>query len=328
MSMRINSVDATIKRNYIQKYRFLINDYEQVKNKQHNSFKFVHQFYKTHNLDRRVFLKYYNRYKQSGKPQDLLPQKRGPRYKSRRFLPYIEQKVIEQRHLGLNRYEIHHVLQKTLKNNTPSASGIYQIFKRNNLNKLKPKMKKSKRQIIKEKAGELGHVDTHHLSKDLVLADRKRRYLVCLIDSCTRIAWAEVVDDIKAITVMFSVLRMTNIINVNFNIQFAELLTDNGPEFGIKNSSIKKEHPFERMLMELGIVHRYTRPYRPQTNGKAERFWRTLNEDLIDSTTFENEEKFKKELEQYIYYYNHERPHQALNGQTPAQVAKNCPRIT
>ena len=36
----------------------------------------------------------------------------------------------------------------------------------------------------------------------------------------------------------------------------------------------------ERMLKELGIKHRYTRPYRPQTNGKIERFWRTLNEDL------------------------------------------------
>ena len=40
------------------------------------------------------------------------------------------------------------------------------------------------------------------------------------------------------------------------------------------------------MLLELGIKHRYTRPYRPQTNRKVERFWRTLNDDLIDGTTY------------------------------------------
>jgi len=73
------------------------------------------------------------------------------------------------------------------------------------------------------------------------------------------------------------------------------------------------------MLEEIGVKHRYCRPYRPQTNGKVERFWRTLNEDLIEGTTFESEEEFKKELEQYIYYYNTLRPHQALGGKTPLE---------
>lgn len=189
-------------------------------------------------------------------------------------------------------------------------------------------MKTSKRQIIKERAGELAHIDAHYLSKDLIVSERKRRYLVCVIDSCTRIAWAEVVSDIKALTVMFSVLRIFNIIDANFNIQFEEVLTDNGPEFGTKTSQAKDEHPFERMLMELNIKHRHTRPYRPQTNGKVERFWRILNEDLIEETTFESIDEFKKELEQYIYYYNHERPHQSLKGQTPWEFAQNCQRIT
>ena len=43
----------------------------------------------------------------------------------------------------------------------------------------------------------------------------------------------------------------------------------------------------ERLLCELGIKHRCARPYRPRTNGKVERFWRTLNEDLLEGTTFE-----------------------------------------
>ncbi|TKB97410.1 transposase, partial [Pedobacter cryotolerans] len=70
------------------------------------------------------------------------------------------------------------------------------------------------------------------------------------------------------------------------------------------------------------IVHRYTRPYRPQTNGKVERFWRTLKEDLIEETDFDTIEELKDELMQYMLYYNQQRPHQGINGKTPAEMAK------
>ena len=79
----------------------------------------------------------------------------------------------------------------------------------------------------------------------------------------------------------------------------------------------------ERMLKELGIKHRYTRPYRPQTNGKIERFWRTLNEDLLEGTTFESVSELKDELQQYLIYYNTQRPHQAMDGKTPLQTLKS-----
>ena len=229
---------------------------------------------------------------------------------------------------GLNRYEIVSILKPKLGQFTPSPSGVYTIIKRYGLNRLTPKMKAHKRKIIKEKAGELGHIDTHHLSKSLIHSESTKRYLVCVIDSCTRIAWAEVVEDIKALTVMFATLKSLNILADHYDIRFKEVLTDNGPEFGTKQSTKKSEHPFERMLMELGIRHRYTKPYRPQTNGKVERFWRTLEEDLMHETTFDSLDEFKEELLHYLYYYNHERPHQALGGIAPVEFAKNCPRIT
>jgi transposase InsO family protein len=325
--MRINSQDQTIKKNYIQKYRFLIGEYEAVVAGEHGRYRYVQDFYKAHDLDRRTFRKYYNRFLQSGNDEDLLPRKRGPRWKVRRILPEIEERILEQRHKGLNRYEIVNVLRGELHEKTPSASGVYQVLRRHGLNRLRSQMKEEKRKIIKLKAGEMGHIDTHYLSKDLIVGDRKRRYLVSIVDSCTRIAWAEMVEDIRSLTVMFAALRMMNILNVNYNIQFQEVLTDNGPEFGTKDSKKKSQHPFERMLEEMGVKHRYTRPYRPQTNGKVERFWRTLNEDLIEGTTFESEEEFKKELEQYIYYYNAERPHQALAGKTPLEYLARL-RIT
>ena len=105
-------------------------------------------------------------------------------------------------------------------------------------------------------------------------------------------------------TVMFSTLRNFNQISSRFGIQFEEVLTDNGPEFGIQTSTKKEQHPFERMLMEMGLKHRYTKPYRPQTNGKVERLWRTLKDDLIDGTTFDSIDHFKDELFQYLVYYN------------------------
>lgn len=326
--MRNNSQDDTIKRNYLQKYQFLIGDYELVKAGKHPQFRFAKDFYAFHNTDRRSFRKYYNRYKQSGKPEDLLPKKRGPKWKTRRPIPYIEHKVKALREKGMNRYEIVHALKPMLKGSTPSPSGVYNITKRQGLNRLTPSMKENKRRIIKEKAGQLGHVDAHHLSKCLITNENKRLYLVCVIDSCTRVAWAEVVEDIKSITVMFAILRCLNILADRYNIRFSEILSDNGPEFGTRESKKKAEHPFERMLIELGIKHRYTRPYRPQTNGKVERFWRTIEEDLLRETTFDSENQLKEELLQYLYYYNHERPHQALNAQIPATFNEKCPRIT
>jgi transposase InsO family protein len=313
--MRRTTEDETLKRNYIQKWRFLISEYELTKAKKHPHFKFVGDFYKHHNTNRQTFLKYYNRYKVERLDCQLLPQKRGPKWKTRRPLPLIEQKVIEERIKGNNRYEIHAILKPKLKSHTPSPSGVYAILRREHLNRLKPKMKANKRQIIKERAGELGHIDCHYLSKDLIVTSTKRYYLVCVIDDYCRVAWAEVVEDIKSLTVMFAALKSINLLHAEYRIQFEELLSDNGSEFCSRNNP--QNHPFERMLLELGIKHRYTKPYRPQTNGKVERFWRTLNDDLIEGTTFESIEHFKDELLQYLLYYNNVRAHQGINGLAP-----------
>jgi transposase InsO family protein len=318
--MRINSSDKTLKNNYIQTYQHLIAEYELVKAKKHVTFKLVKDFYKAHGTCAQTFLKYYARYKQSGDSNDLLPGKRGPRYLTRRAPKEIEELVLIEREKGCNKFEITSILRPLLNDKTPSPSGVYQILKRCGKNKLTKPMKEEKRRIIKEKAGELAHFDCYHLSKDMIANDKKRYYLVAVIDSSTRIAWAEVVEDIKSISVMFAALRCLNHLTEKYSIKFAEALTDNGPEFGPKKSENKLHHPFERMLIELGIKHRYIKPYRPQTNGKIERFWRTLNEDLIEGTYFESIDHFKEELFKYILYYNKLRPHQGIDGKTPEQA--------
>lgn len=327
--MRNNSDDLTLARNYLQKYHFLIGEYEQVKSKSHPRYRFAKDFYQANGIDRRTFLKYYNRFRATGDTNDLLPQKRGPKWKTPRPLPFIEQKVIELRHQGNNKYGTVSILRPRLKKFTPSASGVYNIFRRNNLNRLTPKMQASKRKIIKERAGELGHIDTHYLPKGIVHDQpNKRYYLYGVIDSCTRVAWVELTEDITALTTMFAALRSFNILAGHYNIKFKEVLTDNGPVFGKKGSKSKNNHAFERMLDELDIKHRYIRPYRPQTNGKIERLWRTFEEDLIRGTYFESKEHLKEEILQYLYYYNQERPHQAMNGEPPNKFNQNCQRIS
>lgn len=322
--------DTTIEQNYLRKWRHLISEYELVKSKKHPQFRFVQDFYRLHGLKRQNFIKYYNRYKYSGIYEDCLPQKRGPKYHKRCISEEVEDAIVYHRkEHGLNRYEIHSMLGKICEGPIPSSSTVYNIFKKHSLNRLNPPMKEAKRKIIKEKAGELGHIDCHYLPKNLIENDPKRYYLVALVDSCSRIAWAEVMDDIKSITVMFATLRLINMINVKYKIQFAEVLTDNGSEFGSGPSAKnKQQHPFERMLLELGIKHRYTKPARPQTNGKVERFWRTLNEDLIEGVVFDSMDHFKRELEGFLLYYNELRPHQGINAMTPKKFLESCHRNT
>ena len=316
--MRDNSKDKTVERSFVQKWKFLIREYELVKAGKHPHFRFAQDFYTFHGTNRQTFAKYYNRFLRDRSESALLPLKRGPRWKSRRTIPLIEEKVVKERRKGTNRYEIYAILKPILKDKTPAPSTIYAITRRHRLNRLTKPMQQSRRKIIKTRAGELGHLDTHYLSRDTVLGTKHRYYLVALIDACTRLAWAEVVGDIKSLSVMFATLKSINFLNTEYGIQFEALLTDNGPEMASPRNT--DGHPMERMLKELGIKHRYTRPYRPQTNGKIERFWRTLNEDLLEDTTFESVSELKDELQQYLLYYNTQRPHQALDGKTPLET--------
>ena len=88
------------------------------------------------------------------------------------------------------------------------------------------------------------------MSKDLIATDPTRSSLVCVIDACIRLAWAEVVTDLKSLTVMFSALKSFNLLHQRYQLQFAEVLTDNGSEFAAPRT--KDTHPVERMLLDIG----------------------------------------------------------------------------
>lgn len=313
--------DNTLYRERISRYNDFIIEYERVKNKSHPDFTFVKDWALARKIDKKNFLKYYGRYRQSGKSWDLAPQKRGPKFKSRRPCEELENKVIELRKKGNDKYEIASIISEQKDNIfKPSASGVYNILKRHGLNRMRPEMKEEKRKIIKERMGQLGHIDTHYLSKHILRGQTQKLYVVAIVDDYSRIAWAEIIDNIDSLSVMFGAMKCLNILKAHYHIQFEEIISDNGSEFGNRITKNKMNHPFERLLIEMGVKHRYIQPYRPQTNGKVERLWRTMEEDLIIDTDFDTIEELKEELLQYMYYYNHERPHQGLNGKKPIEM--------
>jgi hypothetical protein len=197
--MRDNSYDRTIERNYLQKWRFLIPEYEAVKAGRSEAFRRVGDFYHHHGTCSQTFRKYYNRYLRSGAEADLLPRRRGPKWRERREPEGIEAEIVAYRHRGMNRYEIHAALRER-RDTLPSLSTIYRVLKRYQLNRRTPAMREEKRRIIKDKLGELGHVDLHQLPRDMFLAPPPATaYIVSLIDSCSRLAWAEVITSKKAL---------------------------------------------------------------------------------------------------------------------------------
>jgi Transposase and inactivated derivatives len=313
----VNLISATL----AKRMQSCIEEYELIKAKKSERFKTVKSFCAYHKFSHQNFMKIYHRYKAQPEQSSLIPQKRGPRFRTRRIDLTIEEQIIAFRRLGNNRYEIREILKQ---NGTfvPSATTIYNVCKRHGLNKLRQAEKQERRKIIMSRIGELVHIDCHQLSKGITIeSSDKTFYLLGLIDDYSRVAWVEVLDDKKALTVMFATLKAFNILKKQYGIEIEAIMSDNGAEFGSGSSSKHKEnHPFERLLIEMQMRHVYTKPYRPQTNGKIERFWKTLKEDFIEDALYQNLDDLKEELLGFLIYYNEHRPHSAIDGKKPVEM--------
>lgn len=303
-----------------------IEEYEAIKRKESKLFKTVKQFCEFNRFSHQNFMKIYHRYKQNPCEYNLLPQKRGPKYQIRRTDINVEKLIIELRLQGNSRYEIKEILKQKDYLVAPSPTTIYNICRKHGLNRLRKSEKTERRKIIMSKIGELVHIDCHQLSKGITIAEPdKTYYLLGVLDDYSRTCWVELMEDKKSLTVMFAVLKAFNMLKHRYGIEIESVMTDNGAEFGSgKDKKNKEEHPFERLLMEMEMKHIYTKPYRPQTNGKIERFWKTLKEDFTEDSLFNDKEDLKDELLGFIAYYNEHRPHSSLNGKTPKEICKTC----
>ncbi len=315
-----------ISRTLAKRMMACIEEYEAIKDKTSTRFTKVKDFCEFHKFSHQNFMKIYHRYKSNPCEHSLLPQKRGPKFKTRRTDIKIENLITELRQKGNNRYDIRKILINSGIKLAPSPTTIYNICRKHNLNRLRKQEKQERKSYVMSKVGELVHIDCHQLSKGITIAEpNKTYYLLGLIDDFSRICWLELLEDKKALTVMFATLKAFNMLRMQYGIEIDAVMTDNGAEFGSgPHSKNKENHPFERLLMEMQMKHRYTKPYRPQTNGKIERFWKSLKEDFTEDSLFNDINDLKEELLGYVVYYNEHRTHSALNGMTPKEVAEKC----
>lgn len=317
---RSNGQDKTMEERHIRQMLRHIDEYEQVKRKEHPTHQKASEFYAAKGLIRQNFLKYYRRYLNANREVEaLIPHKPGRRFKDCvTYEPEVIEKLEALREAGYNRYDISKLL-KHRHGIELSCSAVYRLLKKLGLNRLNPKIKEETRRIIKTMAGELGHIDVHYITKGTVKALGSRRlYVVGLLDSCSRVCWLEPVTDIKSITVSMATMDILTILNGRYGIEFKEILSDNGSEFSSRKNTAG--HPFERLLEHFDIKHRYTRPCRPQTNGKIERFWKTLENELLSGETFDTLDEFRHYLRGYCLYYNEHRTHQGIDLKIPYEM--------
>jgi transposase InsO family protein len=128
------------------------------------------------------------------------------------------------------------------------------------------------------------------------------------VDDCTRLAYVEVLDDEKPTTAI-AFLRRVVAFYRRHGITVERVLTDNGNPYRSTLHAIA--------CRTLGIRHRRTRPYRPQTNGKAERFIRTLLGGWAYGALYRNSSERTAALDGWLDHYNHRRRHSALGHKPP-----------
>lgn len=136
------------------------------------------------------------------------------------------------------------------------------------------------------------------------------------IDDYSRLAYAEVLPDEKAMTAV-AFLKRATAFYARHGITVKRLITDNGSPY------IATAHAVACRL--LGIRHLRTRPYRPQTNGKAERFIRTMLGGWAYGAIYGSSQERTAALDGWIHYYNHQRRHSALGHQPPITRVTNPP---
>jgi transposase InsO family protein len=134
------------------------------------------------------------------------------------------------------------------------------------------------------------------------------------IDDATRLAYVEVLPDEKATTAV-GFLRRAIAFYERHGIQVERVLTDNGSPYRSKIHAIA--------CRTIGIRHLRTRPYRPQTNGKAERFIRTMLGGWAYGAIYRSSDERTAALDGWLYHYNHQRRHSAISRQTPVQRLNN-----
>ena len=168
--------------------------------------------------------------------------------------------------------------------------------------------------------GELVHLDIKKLGRiarvgHRIHGDPQRRtrgvgweYLHVAVDDYSRVSYTALFPDETAASCV-AFLAQARAWFARQGVTIQRILTDNGPGY--------RSHALRQLVRTLGIAHRWTRPYRPQTNGKAERFIRTSLQEWAYARPYRHSTWRARALPDFQRYYNEERPHMGIQGQIP-----------
>jgi transposase InsO family protein len=207
-----------------------------------------------------------------------------------------------------------------------AASTVHAILKRHGCSRLRPRVPREIVRYERERPGELLHVDVKRLGRIVVpghrvTGDRRRRargsagwlYLFAAIDDASRLGFARLYPDETAASALAFLEACVRFYR-GHGIRIERVLSDNGTCF---------KRRWEERCEQLEIGVRKTRPYRPQTNGKVERFIRTLLETWAYASPYAHERERAAALAPALNSYNRDRRHRALGGLTPLQRVNN-----
>jgi transposase InsO family protein len=182
-------------------------------------------------------------------------------------------------------------------------------------------------------AGELIHIDIKKLGRIVapghrVIGDRRfqRRpggkgvagweFVHVAVDDYSRLAYAEVLDDERASSAI-AFLRRAIAFFGRHGITVRRVMTDNGSAY--------RAHQHRLACQQLALKHTFTRPYRPRTNGKAERFIQTLINDWAYGRLYANSTERTATLSTWLDHYNYTRPHGSLGHKPPSSRLTKAP---
>ena len=204
-------------------------------------------------------------------------------------------------------------------------STIYRVLRRRGLSRLSDLDRTTAIPIryVRDCPGELVHVDIKKLGKVpdgggwRVLGREKAgprqkvgyEYLHSMVDDHSRMAYSEVLDTDDGQTCAGFMRRAAQWF-ATYGYRIDRVMTDNAWAY-------RRSKAFRKALSDLEAAHKLIRPYRPQTNGKVERFHQTILGGWAYKRPYDTNQQRRQALTGFLHTYNHQRPHSSLRGQPP-----------
>jgi transposase InsO family protein len=264
-------------------------------------------------ISRKTGYKWIRRYQEDGCLED---KSRKPKRISSKTDEKIENLIVEirQERPGWGARKIHAYLSQRGEK-MPCVRTVNNILKRNGLISLEASQaRRPFKRFEREHNNDLWQAD---FKGDILMADGNKCYPLDIIDDHSRYALL-----LEPKHNQRGVLRDFIQVFLKYGLP-RSILTDNGATFaGFKQGYTQ----FERALMDQDILPIHGRFYHPQTQGKIERFHRSLSDEVLKFHRLRNFAEACEALEQWRTVYNHERPHEALEDRCPAQIYTSSQR--